>query len=283
MLDQRFAEHAHAFLACPADRLVRLLAGDVHDIERHAGHVGDHDGPICRLAFHFRRPRIGMALGTVVAGGEQFLRQGRDHVAILGMHQRQRAKVGAALERRIHLVVVHHQRAFVGHEVLERGDALVDDGRHLVEHLLAPPGDGHVEGIVAGSLGRLVVPHLQGLQQRLLRRRQAEIDHHRRAAGKGRARAGFEIIGRIGAHERHFEMGVRVDATRHDIASGGVVLMVAMQIRTDGNDLAVLDQHIRLPCSVGGDDGAVLDDFGHCLVPLFSSRFFASGVWNLDG
>src|SRR5690606_21994073 len=40
MLDQRLAEHAHALLARTADRLVALLAGCVHDIERHAGHVG---------------------------------------------------------------------------------------------------------------------------------------------------------------------------------------------------------------------------------------------------
>jgi hypothetical protein len=29
----------------------------------------------------------------------------------------------------------------------------------------------------------------------------------------------------------------------------------------------VLEQHVALPGSVGGDDGAVLDDFGHCCSP----------------
>ena len=129
VLDQRLAEHAHALLAGAADRFMRLLAGDVHDIERRAGHVGDHDGAVGRLALDLGRPRIGMRLRPVIAFGQQLLLQLRDDVAILGMHQRQRAELGAALERRVHLVVVDHQRALVGHEVLERGDALVDDCR----------------------------------------------------------------------------------------------------------------------------------------------------------
>ena len=127
MLDQRLAEDAHALLPGAADRLMRLLAGDVHDIERRAGHVGDHDGAVGRLALDLGRPRIGMRLRPVVAFGQQLLLQLRDDVAVLGMDQRQRAELGAALERRVHLVVVDHQRALVGHEVLERGDALVDD------------------------------------------------------------------------------------------------------------------------------------------------------------
>ena len=134
VLDQRLAEHPHALLARPPDRLVRLLAGDVHDVERRADHVGDHDGAVGRLALDLRRARIGMRLGPVIAGGQQLLLQLGDDVAVLGMHQRQRAELGAALERRVHLVVVDHQRALVGHEVLERGDAAVDHRRHLVEH-----------------------------------------------------------------------------------------------------------------------------------------------------
>ena len=151
---------------------------------------------------------------------------------------------------------------------------------HLVEHLLAPPGDRHVEGIVAAGLAGLVVPHLQRFEQRLLRRRQAEIDHHGRAAGKRRARAALEIVGRIGAHEGHFEMGVRVDAARHDVAAGGVELVVAVQVRADADDLAVLEQHVGLPGAVGGDDGAVLDDFGHSVphMDCSSGRSIVQGL-----
>ena len=58
-------------------------------------------------------------------------------------------------------------------------------------------------------------------------------------------------------------MRVRVDAARHDKAARGVELVVAMQVRPDADDLAVLEEHVALPGAVGGDDGAVLDDFGH--------------------
>jgi hypothetical protein len=104
----------------------------------------------------------------------------------------------------------------------------------------------------------------------LLRRRQAEIDHHGGAAGNGRARAALEIVGGIGAHEGHFEMGVRIDAARHDIAAGGVEFVVAVQIGADGHDPAVLHEHVGLPRAVGGYDGAVPDDFRH-FVPLVAS------------
>ena len=268
MLHQRLAIDAHALLARAADRLVALLAGDMDDIKRNARHVGDHDGAVGRLALHFRRPRIAVRFGAVIAGRQQLLLELRDDVAVLGMNHRQRTEFGAALERRIHLVVVHHQRALVGHEVLERGDALLDDGGHLVEHLLAPPGDRHVEGIVARRLGRLVVPHLQRFHQRLLRRRQAEVDHHRRAAGQRRARPALEIVSRIGAHEGHFQMRVRVDASGHDIAARRVELLVAGKVRPDGGDRLAVDQDVRLPRPVGGDDGSVLDDFRHSRSPF---------------
>ena len=125
MLDQRLAIDAHALLARPADRLMRLLAGGVHDIDRAARHVGDHDGAVGRLAFDLGRARIGMRLGAIIALGHQPRLQFGDDIAILGMDERQRAQLGAALERGIHLVVIHHQRALIGHEMLEGVDALV--------------------------------------------------------------------------------------------------------------------------------------------------------------
>ena len=202
---------------------MRLLAGGVDDIDRHARHVGDHDGAVGRLALDFRRPRIGVRLGPVVALGQQLCRHRRDDVAVLGMDQRQRAELGAALERREHLVVVHHQRALVGHEMLEGGDAAIDHLGHLVEHLLAPPGDRHVERIVGSWPCAVLLSHIcSASSSDWLGDGQAEIDHHRGAAGERRARAALEIVGRIGAHERHFEMGVRIDAARHDVAAGRV-------------------------------------------------------------
>jgi hypothetical protein len=247
----------------PADRLVRVLAGGVDDVDRHARHVGDHDRAIGGFPFHLRRPRIGVAFGAIIALGEQLRLQIGDDIAVFGVHQGQRAEFRAAAERSEHLVVVHHQRALVGHEVLEGVDAAPGDVLHLVEHLLAPPGDRHVERVVAIGAGRLVVPALQRLQQRLFGIGQAEIDHHRRAAGERGACAALEIVRRIGAHERHFEMHMRVDAPGHHIAAGRIQFLAARQVLPDPGDHAVFDLHIGLVGPVGGDDRAVLDDGGH--------------------
>ena len=92
MLDQRLAVNPLAQRAGPANRLVRRLAGDVHDIERHAGRVGDHDGAVGRLALHLGRTRKSVALRPGRAGLHVFLLQAGDDVAVLGMHQRGRAE-----------------------------------------------------------------------------------------------------------------------------------------------------------------------------------------------
>ena len=68
------------------------------------------------------------------------------------MHQRHRAKFRAALERGEHLVIIHHQRAFIGHEVLEGGDALLHHFRHILADLIVPIGDAHMVGIIGRSL-----------------------------------------------------------------------------------------------------------------------------------
>ncbi|MCY1379462.1 hypothetical protein D9M69_671850 [compost metagenome] len=79
--------------------------------------------------------------------------------------------------------------------MLEGVDALVlDDGLHLVEDLLAPPSDRHVEGIVAIGAGRFVVPHGERFKQRLVGRGQGGIHDHGRAAGERCPGAAFEII-----------------------------------------------------------------------------------------
>jgi hypothetical protein len=66
MLDQGLAPDPLAGLAGAPDRLMRLLAGHMHDIEGHARHVGDHDGAVRRLAFDLGRAGIGVPLGPVL-------------------------------------------------------------------------------------------------------------------------------------------------------------------------------------------------------------------------
>ncbi|MNE01566.1 hypothetical protein D3C80_940100 [compost metagenome] len=211
-----------------------------------------------------------MGFRAVIAFIHQFLLHGGNDIAVFGMDERQRAKLGAARERGEHLVIVDHQRALVGHEMLEGVDAFFLNHRlHFVEDLLAPPGDCHMEGIVAMRAGRLVVPTLQGIQHGLAGIGKTEIDHHGRAAGKGCAGAAIEIVGGIGTHEGHFEVNMRIDTARHDITAGGVERFVARKVRADLDDLSAVYLQIRLVGQVGGNDGSVLDYCGHGCSPYW--------------
>ena len=84
-------------------------------------------------------------------------------------------------------------------------------------------------------------------------------------------------------------MHMRVDPAGHHIASRGVERLVAFQVRSDPGDHAVFDQYIGPVAQIGGDDGAVLDDFRHdsllgsvqwiCSTDLFNDlRRFQHGV-----
>ena len=70
------------------------------------------------------------------------------------MNHRNSAQFGQAIKAGKKFVVVHHQRAFVGQEMLECVDAALFDHRfHLVEHLFAPPRHRHVKRIIAIRAG----------------------------------------------------------------------------------------------------------------------------------
>ena len=71
----------------------------------------------------------------------------------------------------------------VHYEMLEGVDAIgLDDRFHFIVDLGAPTRHRHVEGIIRGSLFRLVPPGLIGRKHRFTRRRNAEINDHRGAA-----------------------------------------------------------------------------------------------------
>ena len=190
VLDQRLAVDPLAILQRAADGFVAFLATRMDDIKRHARHVSDHDRAVGRLTLDLRGARIGVAFGAIVPLRQQFRSHVGDDVAVFGMDHGHGAQFGAAVEGREQLIIVHHQRAFVGEEVLERGDALVlHDGFHVVKDLLPPPGDRHVEGIVAMRNGRFVVPAVERGEERFFGVRQGEIHHHRGAASEGGAGA----------------------------------------------------------------------------------------------
>ena len=87
-----------------------------------------------------------MCFGSSVALGQQFGRKLGHDIAVFCMDHRSRTQFGQSVEAGEQFVVVHHQRAFVGQEVLERVDtAVLNDGFHVFKHLLAPPCHSHVE------------------------------------------------------------------------------------------------------------------------------------------
>jgi len=267
MLNQRLAEHALARRARPRDRLVGVAAGGVHDIERAARHIGDHDGAVGRFTLDPGRARVGVSFRPGRAVAEIMLLQTKDDIAVLGMNERHRAETGAALERAVELVVVDHQRALVGHEMLERVDAVgFDAGLHLVEDLLVPPGDGHVKTVVAGRGFGLAPPILISGQQRLPRTGDAKIHHHCGAAGQRGLAAPFEIVGRNGAHKSEFEVGVRIDTARHHVAAAGVDGFGAdrrFQVRADRDNGAVAHDDVGALRVIVIDDGAAAYEFCH--------------------
>ena len=246
----------------------------MHDVERAARHVGDHDGAVRGFSLHFRRARIAVALGAGDTAREKIGLHARHHVAVLGMDQRQCAQLRAAAEGIVEFVVIYHQGALVSHEVLEGVDAIgLHDGFHLVVDLRRPLRHRHVEGIISTGLLGLVAPRLVGGEHRFARCGNAEVDDHRRAAGKPCLGAPLEIIGGDLAHEHQFHVGVRVDAARHDVAATRIDnpgTRRRIELRSDGDDLAAVDQHIGALRMVMVDDGSAANKRAHgcCLLPV---------------
>ena len=72
VLDQRLAPDAFALHFGAADRFMRFFAGCVDDVQRHARHIGDHDGAVGGFALDLGRAGIGVRLWSGVAFGQQF-------------------------------------------------------------------------------------------------------------------------------------------------------------------------------------------------------------------
>ena len=253
-----------AFLTGAADGLVRLFAADVHDVQRRAHGIGDHDRTVRGFAFDLGRARIGVAFGAGDAFGKHFLLQKVNHIAVFGVHHGQGAQFLAARERGEHLVVFDHQRALIGHEVLEAVDAHLHRVFHLGKNVFVPAGDRHVIADVRADLRRgLAVPFLDGVLDRAVSTRQTEVDQHGGAACGGGPCARLEGFSRCGAHKWHLKMCMRVDPAWDHIGPLGVDIFIAFQIRTNFLDRFTFDQNIRHILAIGSYNRAALDDLGH--------------------
>ena len=143
--------------------------------------------------------------------------------------------------------VVQHEDAGVGHEQLERRDALADERVHLLFHLIGQLGDDHVEPVVDGRLPLgLLHPRLPGVVKRLPLVLNREVDDRGGAAVRRGDRAGLEVVGRRRAAERHVEVRVHVDPAREDVLAGGIddAIRGHRQRRPDRGDLLLLDEDV---------------------------------------
>ena len=134
--------------------------------------------------------------------------------------------------------------------------------------LLRPAGHAHMQRIVRRRLPLGFRFPIVKRCHHAGRSGNDEVDDQRGAAGERGEGAALPGLGRRRAHERHFEMGMRVDAARDDVGAFRVERFAALQILADRGDLLALDQDIGLVGPVGGDDGAALDHCRHGCSPF---------------
>ncbi len=104
-----------------------------------------------------------MGFGPGDALGQQLALQVVDQLAVLRVHGGHRTQLQAALEARDQGVVGGHDRVLVGHEMLEAVHPVVADQLgHFFADLFAPPGDRHVETVVAGAFLGPAAPLMKG-------------------------------------------------------------------------------------------------------------------------
>lgn len=209
--------------------------------------------------------------------GERLLDEDVDGDTVLGVHHDQAAVGLGPLHGAEDLPVVAVEDAGVGHEELERGDALRDQQVHLLERRLVHVGEDHVERVVDGAVAvRLGVPGVESFAQGAPHGLDGEVDDRGGAAPGRGAGAGLEGVRRVGAAERHLHVRVRVDTARDDVLPGGVDGPVGGPaccgfgaVRGERRDAAALDEHVGVDLVGRGDDEAAVDD-GAAHVPLLT-------------
>lgn len=167
---------------------------------------------------------------------------------------------------------------------------VLDQADHVLQGVLVDPTDDLVERVVDGALTLgFAVPLSQSVVHVLAVALHSHVDDGGDATPGRRARAGLEGVGREGATEGQFHVGVNVDATgQHELALGVddlvTTLLGAGEVTrcTDGGDLLALDEHVVLVHSGRRDHLSVLDQYlGHYPSRWFRvpvGRFRLSGV-----
>ena len=137
----------------PADLLRRRPVRDMGDEQRHAGHLGEGDGPVGRFPIARRGMGIEVMFHMGLARLDQPFRQPAHDGVVLGVDHDHGALARRHVEHFQHLVVRKRQ-AFIGQIDLEGGAAVADErGQVLAQELGRRLTHHQMKGVVDDGLG----------------------------------------------------------------------------------------------------------------------------------
>lgn len=259
----RLADDPGATAPGGGDGVAGLAAGDVDDVQPGARERGQRRDARGRLALGLRGARERMEPRVVGLGRGQAVAEALDHLPVLRVREDDRVELGGGREHVDEIVVDEADRLQVGEVDLERGGSGLDGPAHPLRSPFVPPGDRHVEGVIAAGDRSLSAPGLEGLEEVLSPLRVDEVDEGGGPADERGGRAAVEIVRGDGARHREGEVHVRVHAPGDDEEPRGVDPRFPgrrPEVRSQLHDPSVADPYVASPPIGGGDDVAVLDE-----------------------
>ncbi len=252
------------------------------DVERRFERACEHRRAAGRLPFELGGARQSVVPRPSVPLGGEALSQVLDRLAVLRVDEHETSEACTGGQGAHHVAVVEAYRRLVREVDLEGRHAALDAVPHLLLGVVPPPGDGHVQAVVAHCAGRFPPPGDEGLREALAALRMHEIDDGRRAAREPGRRPALEVVGRDGPGHRQRQVDVRVDAAGENILPRSVqhpLVGGSLQSGPDLDDAALAAPDVARPTVVGGDHRAVLDQDAHRLFPSLTADPAGVDVW----
>ena len=247
------SEYVQCFIASLLDYLHRLLGGHMHDVQRRAGHLREHDRAVSRLGLGFPGAGEAVVLRIGLALSECLLHQDINRDAVLSMHHDGRTVIRRGLHGPQDLTVVAVEDTWIRHEEFEAGDAFVDEFVHGFEGVVVHAADDLVEAVVDRALAvGLCMPCGEGILHALTKLLHREVDDGGGASPGCRSSASFEGIRGERAAEGQLHVGVHIHATGDDVLAAGVEDLI-------GRGFEVGAQR-RISGSENGNDGLTVDE-----------------------
>ena len=132
VLGARLGVRRLAAVARLPQRVQRVTGRQVHDVGGSPGELGEANDAMHRLALHDRGPREPVVHRSGLPLVQVLPHQHVDRAAVLRVHHDERARLPGLAHGTEDRRVVQHEHAGVGHEELERRDALPDQLVHLL-------------------------------------------------------------------------------------------------------------------------------------------------------